>query len=1177
MQKNMLIDPLLNMRPYMELIESIDNETTPIAIHGLSEGSIGHFAYVLNQHKNRTILIVTSDQLKAKKIFEDIKNYKDDRVEFFNGKEILLYDVEAFSQEGIYERLKVLSRLNEGENIIVVTYVEALLNKVLSKNLFNKYTTKLEYGQIITLERLTENFISQGYERVTQVEGVGQFSIRGGIVDFFPPNSKNPYRVEFFGDEIDSIRSFDIRDQRSIKREERTIIPPVKEILILEEYKECIIQGMERDLNKTIGETVLNSREKDNLREKFINYIGKLKENLSIVNTDMVVPYVPNKYLNNVIDYFDNNSIVLIDELDRIEEKVKEMEERFLMNFTNVFERGELLSQHKNIYFNYSLILDSLKNKICITSTSLLKNNPNYAPKVIINFTTKIMQPFHNKIDFLIEELNHYKYKGYKTIIFAGTEDRGKRLEEVLRGKGIEAVFVEDVYREIKSSQVFIIPFSINSGFEYTFGKLAFISDKEVFGKVKRKVSKPLKKLGEKIKTFSDLKIDDFVVHEAHGIGQYKGVEQLDIQGIKKDYLTIEYRGNDKLYLPVDQMDSIQKYIGGNGVRPKINKLSSSDWAKTKVKAKKAVEDMAKDLLELYAKREKVKGFAFDKDTPWQSQFEDAFPYEETDAQLRSIDEIKKDMEKPKPMDRLLCGDVGYGKTEVALRGAFKAITSGKQVAFLVPTTILAQQHYNTIMERFESYPINVEMLSRFKAPGEQKEIISGLKNGTVDIVIGTHRLISKDVKFQDLGLLIVDEEQRFGVKHKERLKQLKENIDILTLTATPIPRTLHMSLVGARDMSIIDEPPEERYPIQTYVVEYNDQIVRDAIIKEISRGGQVYFVYNRVGSIDKVASRLKKLVPEARIAIGHGQMSERQLENVMLSFLDGEYDVLVCTTIIETGLDIPNVNTMIVYNADKMGLSQLYQLRGRVGRSNRIAYAYLTYEKDKVLSEVAEKRLRAIKDFTEFGSGFKIAMRDLEIRGAGNLLGVEQHGHIEAIGYDLYVKYLNETVRKLKGQEKKEKIETTVDLNVDGFIPKNYIVEEEQKIEIYKKIAAIENMKDYEEMIDELIDRFGDVPKEVDNLMNISYIKHLAGESYITNIEQKGNKIILEFKSHSYITPDLVSTLSKGYGRRIIFDLSYKPIFKFIARKDIILSLRELIEEINSFINKEAVSKREQ
>ena len=612
-------------------------------------------------------------------------------------------------------------------------------------------------------------------------------------------------------------------------------------------------------------------------------------------------------------------------------------------------------------------------------------------------------------------------------------------------------------------------------------------------------------------------------------------------------------------------MGMIQKYIGSDSIKPKINKLSGGDWTKTRTKTKKAIEDMAADLLELYAKREKLRGYDFSPDTGWESEFEDMFSYDETPGQLQSTAEIKKDMENSKPMDRLLCGDVGYGKTEVALRAAFKAIMDSKQVAILVPTTILAQQHYNTLMDRFGSFPVRVAMLSRFRSPSEQKENVKQLKKGMIDIVVGTHRLLSKDVEFKDLGLLIVDEEQRFGVKHKESLKRLKETVDVLTLTATPIPRTLHMSLVGIRDMSVIEDPPEERYPIQTYVTEQNKSLVREAIIKEISRGGQVYYVYNRVETIDKMAMELQQLVPEAVFAIGHGQMSERELEKVMLDFMNKETDVLICTTIIETGLDIPNVNTIIIHDADKMGLSQLYQLRGRVGRSNRIAFSYFTYEKDKVLSEVAEKRLRAIKEFTEFGSGFKIAMRDLEIRGAGNLLGMEQHGHIESIGYDLYVKYLGDAVRKLKGEAVVERIDTSVDIKVDGFISSRYIEDEEQKIEIYKKISSVESILDYEELIDELIDRFGDLPKPVENLMNISYIRALASRNGVKSIMQQSSRLKLDYAAVDFLRPELINLLSKTYGRDIEFDLSTEPGISLSIKGDVIKRLRELVEKIDN------------
>ena len=787
-----------------------------------------------------------------------------------------------------------------------------------------------------------------------------------------------------------------------------------------------------------------------------------------------------------------------------------------------------------------------------------------FEPKSIINFALKSMQSYHSKMELLKEDLDHYRYRGYKIIILSGTEERGQRLQQSLREIGIESSFLPERDHEIKSGQVFITPASLRGGFEYTSLKLVVISDKEIFGAGKAKATKRRKKDSSKELSFSDLNVGDFVVHETYGIGQYEGVEQLSIQGITKDFLSIQYKGKDKLYLPVDQMNLIQKYIGSE-TRPKINKLSSQEWTKAKTKVKKAVEEMAMDLVDLYAKREKLKGHAFGEDTPWQRQFEDMFPYEETEGQLRSAEEIKKDMEDPRPMDRLLCGDVGYGKTEVALRAAFKAIMEGKQVAILVPTTILAQQHYNTIVDRFSNFPVKVGLLSRFKSAKDQKVYIEGLRKGAIDLVVGTHRILSKDVVFKDLGLLIIDEEQRFGVKHKEALKKLKETVDVLTLSATPIPRTLHMSLVGIRDMSVIEDPPEERYPIQTYVVEFNPQMIRDAILREIGRGGQVYFVYNRVESIDMIASRLRELVPQATFTVGHGQMGETQLEKIMIDFMNKKQDVLICTTIIETGLDISNVNTIIIYDADKMGLSQLYQLRGRVGRTNRIAYSYFTYERDKVLTEVAEKRLRAIKEFTEFGSGYKVAMRDLEIRGAGNMIGHAQHGHMESIGYDLYVKFLSQAISRLKGEIVKETIDTTIDLKVDGYIPNKYITDEEQKIEVYKKISSLETPEDFDELLDELIDRFGDLPGEVENLLEISYIRANASKAGIKNVIQRDKDIKLEFANTDSLSVELIQYLSQEYGKRLSFDLSSSPYFLFKA-KNILLELKGLVEKINNF-----------
>lgn len=1165
---NMLIDPLKNMLSYNKLIEDIKDFKSPIAISGLMDENIGHIAYALNQHTNKALLLIVHSEAKAKKIYDDIKNFDESVVELLPDKEIIFYKVDAISSERSIERLRVLSRLVKGEPIIVVTHIDAVLNKFIAPDIFREHSLHLKQDDIVDLEDLSQKLILSGYKRESMVEAVGQFSIRGGIIDFFPPNSEHPYRIELFGDEIDSIRTFDVESQRSIDRVQGVYIPPVKEILITQDYKRNIIENMKKELDTILKNEKLDPKIKENLEDKFGEYIGEIEENIYISNMDMVIPYIPDKYITNILDYFNKNSLVLIDEPNRIEERAENLREQFLMRYSDVLEVGEVLPGHKDINYEYETLIEKIKTRLCILNTAITKVSKKIEPVSLIKFTTKSMQSFHNNMELFSKELNYYKYRGYKVIIFSGSEDRGKGLRSTLMDLDIICEYSDNLNREIKTSQVFIVPGSIQGGFEYPDIKLAVIGHKDIYGSIKE-ARKVKKKTSKATVSFSDLKIGDYVVHENHGIGQYAGVEQLNIQGVVKDYLVIKYKGNDKLYVPIEQMNLIQKYIGGEAAKPKINRLSSPEWARVKQRAKKAVEDMAKDLLELYAKRETVKGFAFSKDTIWQKQFEDAFPYEETEAQLRSIEEIKRDMEKPRPMDRLLCGDVGYGKTEVALRAAFKAIMDGKQVAFLVPTTILAQQHYNTIVERFSNFPVNVEVLSRFKSPKEQKSIVERLGKGLVDIVVGTHRLLSKDVKFKDLGLLIIDEEQRFGVKHKEALKKIKENVDVLTLTATPIPRTLHMSLIGVRDMSIIDEPPGHRYPVETYVVEFNELLIREAILKELNRGGQVYFVYNRIENIDKIAAQLKKLVPEANIVIAHGQMGEKELEKIMMDFISQKYNVLVCTTIIETGLDIPNVNTIIVYDADKMGLSQLYQLRGRVGRTNRIAYAYFTYEKDKVLTEVAEKRLKAIKDFTEFGSGFKVAMRDLEIRGTGNLLGVEQHGHIETIGYDLYVKFLNQAIKKLKGEEIKETVDTTIDLSVDGYIPSKYIEDEEQKIEVYKKIAAVKEKEDYSELVDELVDRFGDIPKEVENLLDISYIKNNAGDYYIQNITQANRVITLEFSSAKHITPDLIHYLSEKYGKAIGFDLSKTPSFSYRYRKDLLNELKDIIDNIRSFYNK--------
>lgn len=1165
-----LLDSLLNLKPYESLLKDVRDKVTPIALHGLMEENLGHFVAAINYHLNGQLLLVTYDELRSKQLYDDIRSVVGEfRVVHFPRKELLFFDVDAHSHERTHQRLKAVSRILAEKELIVVASIEALSDFILSKKAFLSNRVSLVTGDEYSLEGIVEKLSFAGYERVSMVEAEGQFGIRGGILDIFSPDMDNPVRIEFFDTMVDSIRTFDFSTQRSLEVLERVDINPARDILVSSNGIR-IAERLEKD-HEAYLKTNTKKESTETSNAKFSKYAELLREGAHIPNRDILIPYLDKEDVSDILEHLDTEVKIIIDEPRRLREAADSSEAGFDTWVSDLFSSGEVLRGHFDSRIRINDLLRRLKRNSCITSASFLKQDIDFPPKSIHQFVCRQMTFYHGKLDMLEDDLERLKYKGYKIVILSGTVERGLRLKDMLDKLGTSSEFHENRDVSISSGQLFITPGTLRSGFEYEGVKLAVISDKDIFGsgrkRSRKKKAKPMSK--DSSLSLGDLKEGDFVVHESYGIGQYLGVQQLSVQGIKKDYLLIQYKGKDRLYLPIDQMGMIQKYIGSDSAKPRINKLSGGEWNRTRTKTKKAIEDMAADLLELYAKREKLKGYQFAEDTGWQREFEDMFPYEETPGQLHSTVEIKKDMESPKPMDRLLCGDVGYGKTEVALRAAFKAVMESKQVAILVPTTILAQQHYNTLMDRFGTFPIKIAMLSRFRSPKEQKENIKQLKKGMIDIVVGTHRLLSKDVEFKDIGLLIVDEEQRFGVKHKEALKKLKETVDVLTLTATPIPRTLHMSLVGIRDMSVIEDPPEERYPIQTYVTEYNKALVREAIIKEISRDGQVYYVYNRVETIDKVAMDLQQLVPEATFAIGHGQMTERELEKVMLDFMNKETDVLICTTIIETGLDIPNVNTIIIHDADKMGLSQLYQLRGRVGRSNRIAFAYFTYQKDKVLSEVAEKRLRAIKEFTEFGSGFKIAMRDLEIRGAGNLLGLEQHGHIESIGYDLYVKYLGDAVKKLKGETVDERLDTSVDIKVDGFISDRYIEDEEQKIEIYKKISSVENMFDYRELIDELIDRFGDLPKPVENLMNISYIRALASKNGIKNIMQQDNRLRLDYASTEFLKPSLINVLAGTFGKDIEFDLSKDPGLRLDIKGDVVNRLRELVETIDNSIER--------
>ncbi len=945
-----------------------------------------------------------------------------------------------------------------------------------------------------------------GYSRTEMVSAPGEFSMRGGILDIYPLTEDDPIRIELFDTEVDSIRTFSVDDQRSKERMESVTIGPASEAPTDEQS----LANVEKHLRAGLSRS-LKKLKKETTKELLVQQVNVDLEKLTNgEKPEQFFKYVSFAYDSaaSLLDYVSNDGLLIFDELNRIQEMNDRLQNEEAEWYTSLLEHGEIIHDIQIAHSFQHLLLESPLPRIYLSL--FLRHIPNTNPQNITNISCKLMQSFHGQMNVVEDEVNRWKKNGRAVVFLAPNEERMKKLQSVLADYGVEAAIANPKGHFQRGVQ--IIEGDLSTGFELAAANLVVITEEEVFNKKTRKQRRRQKlSNAERIKSYSELNPGDYVVHVNHGIGKYLGIETLVINSIHKDYLHITYRGDDKLYVPVDQIDLVQKYVSSEGKEPKVYKLGGSEWKRVKKRVESSVKDIADDLIKLYAEREASKGFSFSPDGDLQREFETSFPYDETEDQLRSIAEIKRDMERERPMDRLLCGDVGYGKTEVAIRAAFKAIMDGKQVAFLVPTTILAQQHFETIKERFDGFPIKVGLLSRFRTRKQQTDTIKGLKNGTVDIVIGTHRLLSKDIQFADLGLLIVDEEQRFGVTHKERIKQLRTNVDVLTLTATPIPRTLHMSMLGVRDLSVIETPPENRFPVQTYVMEYNGILVKEAIERELARNGQIYFLYNRVDDIERKAEEISLLVPDARVAFAHGQMPETELESIILSFLDGEYDVLVTTTIIETGVDIPNVNTLIVYDADRMGLSQLYQLRGRVGRSNRIAYAYFTYRKDKVLTEVAEKRLQAIKEFTELGSGFKIAMRDLSIRGAGNLLGAQQHGFIDSVGFDLYSQMLKEAIEERKGTRPVEELPTfEVDLELDAYIPDSYIQDSQQKIEMYKRFRNIDSLESMEDLREEMIDRFGDYPDQVGYLFIVAEMKVYAQKAKIASIKQTKSEVAI-------------------------------------------------------------------
>ncbi|MBO5056642.1 MAG: transcription-repair coupling factor [Lachnospiraceae bacterium] len=1169
-----LMAPLHELGEFEEIAALLKKPGKAAVLTGCVESQKLHMVYGLGDgYKNK--LIVTFSDLRVKEIQEDYRFY-DRNVTSYPARDLIFYQADIHSNQLTKERVKCMRRILEGKPVTVVTTFSSLMSPQIPLDVWKKNIIFIDKKTEVDEKKLAKKLVELGYEKNYQVEVPGQFSIRGGIVDIFDLTEENPYRIELWGDEVESIRSFDILSQRSIEKLSSITVYPACEMIL---SKEQLKEGMDKieKEGKAFAEKLrkeFHTEEAHRVETQMKELREEVFEFKNLLNLDSYVHYF---YEDTVsfLDLFDKEkTCVFVDEPARVKEHAEAVELEFRESMMHRLEKGYILPGQMDLLYSVEEMAARLtKHRVAAVSALDLKNSFIKADKKA-DISVKSISSYNNSFEALLQDLKRYRKNGYRVLLLSGSRTRAMRLSQDLRDQEITAFYTEDPDREIQPGEVMTYYGRVMKGFEYPLLKFVVISESDIFGAEKKKKKKKKKYEGRKINDFAELKIGDYVVHENHGLGIYKGIEKVEVDKVVKDYIKIEYRDGGNLYILATGLDVIQKYASADAKRPKLNKLGTQEWTRTKNKTKEAVGEVAKDLVELYAIRQQTEGYPYGKDTVWQKEFEEMFPFEETEDQLAAIEATKKDMESTKIMDRLICGDVGYGKTEIAIRAAFKAVQEGKQVVYLVPTTILAQQHYNTFVQRMKDFPVRIDLLSRFRTSAEQKKTVEDLKKGLVDIIIGTHRVLSGDVVFKDLGLLIIDEEQRFGVTHKEKIKKMKERVDVLTLTATPIPRTLHMSLIGIRDMSVLEEAPGDRLPIQTYVLEYNEEMVREAIVRELSRDGQVYYVYNRVSNIADIAVGIQNLVPEANVAFAHGQMQERELERIMYDFINGEIDVLVSTTIIETGLDISNVNTMIIHDSDNMGLSQLYQLRGRVGRSNKTAYAFLMYKRDKMLKEVAEKRLAAIKEFTDLGSGFKIAMRDLEIRGAGNLLGVKQHGHMQAVGYDLYCKMLNDAVKNLKGISTIEDFNTAVDLDVDAFIPPSYIVNEVQKLDIYKRIAGLENQAECEDMKEELLDRFGETPTAVQNLFRISMIRVKAHKLYITEVKGKNGEIQFTLKPDAHIHAERIPELLKkqeklNFNYKLVsFTRRYKKCGMVERDAQMLLDLtEELLEDMSSLL----------
>lgn len=1162
-----LFAPLGELEEYDQLMRGMKQGEFPVQLIGCMDTQESHMIFGTGG-KKRIRLVITHNEVRAKELVEDLKLY-DREVMYYPAKDFIFYSADVHGQAIVKERLKVIKKLLEGEPVTVVTTMDGGMDYCLPFSRYKEKSIHVGEQDILDLEELKQKLVAVGYENTGQVAKEGEFSVRGGIIDIFPLTEDCPYRIELWGDEVDNIRRIDVESQRSVENVAEIEIYPATEIFLEEDRILAGMHRMDEEMQVCVQkfEEEGKREEASRLRQNVAGFRETYEVYHGLVNLESYVSYFT-KEVSSFFDYFKGEDVcIYMDEPARCIEKGEAVEYEFRESMVSRLEKGYILPGQMDVLFSLPVLLKKLSELPLLLMTTLDMKLKDFSVKHKYNFQIQAAPSYNNNFSLLAKDILRLKKNGYRVLVLSASGTRAERLCKDLQDYEINAFYSRDLQHELLPGEVMIAKGSLRKGFEYPNLRFVVMTEGDIFGGTKKKRKKRVKRYeGAAIHSFNDLKIGDYVVHENHGLGVYEGIEKIEVDHITKDYLKVAYAGGSNLYIPATSLELLQKYAGSDAAKvPKLNKLNSPEWKKTKTRVKGAVKEIAQELVDLYAKRQTKQGHAFEKDTVWQKEFEEVFPYEETEDQLRAIDDTKRDMESTKAMDRLICGDVGYGKTEIAIRAAFKAVMDGKQVAVLVPTTVLAGQHYNTFVQRMRDFSVEVGMLSRLRTPKENRQTVEKLKKGAIDIVIGTHRLLAKDVAYKDLGLLIVDEEQRFGVTHKEKLKQLKNEIDVLTLTATPIPRTLHMSLVGIRDMSVLEEPPVDRMPIQTFVMEKNDEIVREAILRELGRGGQVYYVYNRVANMDIIAGEVQKLVPEAIVSYAHGQMNERELERTMFAFVNGEIDVLVSTTIVETGLDIPNVNTIIIDEADKLGLSQLYQLRGRVGRSNRTAYAFLMYKRDKMLKEVAEKRLAAIKEFTELGSGFKISMRDLEIRGAGNLLGARQHGHMEAVGYDLYCKMLNEAVKRLKGEKvENDEFETNIDLKMDAFIPADYIPNEFQKLDVYKRIAEIETETERDDMVDELIDRFGEPPQSVCNLLEIALLKAKAHDAYIVGIVEKTGQVRVMMFPQAKISTERIPDLLEAYQGKLRFVPEGNPYFVFQPREENLLGqLSELVSKI--------------